>query len=372
MKISLLIPVGNHAKVLPALLRELGPLAKKNANLEILFVDAGSGDGGDALIEAAKLPRAQWLRESRRGLAEALNRGLAAARGELLLFLAADTVPRAGWLPAMEKALESGDLAVGQTLSRAEKKSGMPGRVAAKLFSGHSERTAHARGHALPWGPYTNLGARRSLVEKIGPFSPEAAAAFDIDWCWRGMLKGARIVYARAAKTQQSRGPDHRALLEEFERYGLGEAWLHRTYSFLLSPEDQAPDPLLASVDAFRRLREHAAARQLKSLLVPLEEVAVAFAGGVRLGYEHPHRECPLERSVPREAIAWENGPKETTVFVPGKGVATLKGKQRQIWEAMRAGASPSELVRLFTRVFRVDEHTAHHELAHFRENFEP
>lgn len=362
MKTSLLIPVFNHANHLPPLLRAL-----RSAKAEIIFIDQGSTDESLSLLENANV-----IREPRHGLAEALNRGISAASGELLLFLAADAVPAPQWVKAMEKALGEADLVVGQTTSRAEKKPSAYGKLAAKLFSGHSERTARAHGHALPWGPVANLGARRTLLEKTGPFSPDSASAFDIDWCWRAMLQGARIAYAKDARVEQARSQKREHLLEEFERFGFGEAWLHRTYAFLLSPEDQKPDPLLASVDAFNRLLHRSQAANSKALRPTLEEVSVAFANGVRLGYERAHRECPLERSAPKSAIAWASGAKELTVFVPGKGLATLKGKELQLWEAMRAGANASELIQLFMRLFKADFPTAQHEVAHFRENFQP
>jgi hypothetical protein len=324
------------------------------------------------MLEAAKLERSKVLRESRRGFAEPLNRGLAESTGDLLLLLDADALPEAGWAAKMQKALESADLVVGNTLTLPPRKRTPYSQIAAKLFEGHSERTAHARGHALPWGPTCNLGFRRALLEKTGPFSPEATSAFDIDWCWRAVLKGARLAYREDARVKHARRSERRALLEQFERYGLGEAWLHRTYAFLLSPEDQSPDPLLSGVDAFRRLRYQSDAARVKALTPFLDEVAAAFAGGVRLGYERPHRECPLERAAPAGAVSWRSGPKSVTVFVPGKGLASLTGKQLQLWEAIEAGSSEEALTRLFMKLFKAKEHEAHHEVHAFKESLSP
>lgn len=371
MKTSVLIPVFNEALHIPSLLRTLAPVIRKAKDLEILFIDNGSTDGSPEMLEAAKLPGSRVLREPRRGFAEPLNRGISEASGDLLLFLDADALPAPNWAVEMEKALAACDLAVGQTLSLAPKKRTPYAQVAMKLFAGHSERTAHARGHALPWGPTCNLGIRRTLLEKVGPFSPEATSAFDIDWCWRAVLQGARLEYVAKAKVQHARRTERRALLEQFERYGMGEAWLHRTYAFLLSPEDQSADPLLAGVDAFRRLRYLSDAAKVKALAPVLDEVAAAFAGGVRLGYERPHRECPLERAVPERAISWRNGRQAVTVFVPGKGLAVMSGKQLQLWQALANGATDAELTKLFRKLFKASEHDAHHEAEEFRRSLE-
>jgi hypothetical protein len=298
-----------------------------------------------------------------------LNLGLAKSSGDHILFLDAQAVPDSGWAAAMDKALVNNDLVVGQTSSLAPKKKTPYATLATKLFQGHSERSAHARGHALPWGPTSNLGVRRKLLDLVGPFSVEAAGAIDIDWCWRAVLKGARIHYAKDAKVSQARPSERSELLEQFERFGLGEAWLHRTYSFLLSAEDQNANPLLAGVDAFRRLRHGSDAAKIKSLIPALEEVAAAFAGGVRLGYERPHRESRLDRSMPKNAISWWNGPKTKTVFVPSKGLAVLEGKQLQLWEAMQAGEDEEHLTKLFMRLFKAKEAEARHEVEDFRQS---
>ncbi len=372
MKTSILIPVYNEAPRIPALLKALSAVTKKTKNLEIIFIDNGSTDGGRELLEAASLKSMRVLQEPRKGFAEPLNLGVAEASGDYLLFLDADAIPDPLWAKAMQAALEQSDFVVGQTTSLPVKKPTPYGRLAAKLFSGHSERTAHAQGHALPWGPTCNLGARRALVKKTGPFSPEATSAFDIDWCWRALLQGGRISYSKAAKVQHLRRNSRRELLEQFERYGLGEAWLHRTYSFLLSPEDQQTDPLLSAVQAFQRLRHQSEAAKVKALHKPLEEVAAAFAGGVRLGYERPHRDCPLERTTPDSAIAWRNSAKSVTLFVPGKGVTSLEGKQLQLWEAIRSGMDGAGLVKLFRRLFKASEEEAKHVLHDFRSSLAP
>jgi GT2 family glycosyltransferase len=372
LKKSILVPVFNDALRVPSLLRALTTATRKTKDFEILFIDNGSTDGSHEMLETARLPHSRVLRESRVGFAEPLNSGIAEAAGDILLFLDAGSMPDANWVTEMEKALQGCDVAVGNTVSLAPKKATPYSRVATKLFEKHSERTAHARGHALPWGPAGNLGAHRSIVEKAGPFSTEASSAFDIDWCWRTLLAGGILSYAGKAKVARLCPTEKRALLEEFERYGLGEAWLHRTYAFLLSPDDRHADPLLAGVDAFSRLRHQSNASGVKTLAPTLDEVSAAFSGGVRIGYERPHRECPLERSIPAFALSWSNGPNSTTVFVPGKGLAALGGKQRQLFSAIKGGMSEHDLVHLFMKLFKANHHEAEHEVAEFRSSLTP
>lgn len=85
MSLSIVIPVLNEAEQLPQALTELAPLCARGT--EIIVVDGGSRDGstGIALQAGARLLR------THAGRARQMNAGAAVARGELLLFLHADT-----------------------------------------------------------------------------------------------------------------------------------------------------------------------------------------------------------------------------------------------------------------------------------------
>lgn len=58
-------------------------------NLEHIVIDGHSNDGTQAIVAAAR-HRVRWISEPDRGIYHAMNKGLALARGELLLFLNAD------------------------------------------------------------------------------------------------------------------------------------------------------------------------------------------------------------------------------------------------------------------------------------------
>jgi glycosyltransferase involved in cell wall biosynthesis len=367
MNVSILVPVFPEDEILPPFFSALKTFKKA----EILFVNHES-ETNLAILRAfgAHRERVRILEEKRRGRAESLNRAVAQAEGELLLFLSPSSVPSASWLKEMEEAAEEADLVVGETSSALLGKATPYGRLALKLFQGHSKRTAHAQGHALPWGPACNLGIQKSLFETIGPFSPEAAGAFDIDWCWRALLAGASLRYAPKAAVKRFRANQREALLREFDAYGLGEAWLNRSYAFL--SEAQEEDPLLAGVQAFKRLRFHSEAAGVKQLQEPLEEVAAAFGSGVRTGYERPHRPCAMERALPEEAIGWWSGSKEKTIFVPGKGLTTLQGKPLQVWEAWAGGGSEEELLKLFQKLFKATPEEASDALEDFISSLSP
>ncbi len=88
--LSLVIPTLNAAAALPA---TLASLEERPAASQIIVSDGGSGDGTVRLARQAGLS----VVEAPRGRGSQLAAGAAAATGDWLLFLHADTIPAPGW-----------------------------------------------------------------------------------------------------------------------------------------------------------------------------------------------------------------------------------------------------------------------------------
>jgi rSAM/selenodomain-associated transferase 2 len=84
-RISIVVPVLNEADGIAAALAALAPLRARGH--EAIVVDGGSSDGTAALARGS----ADRVISARRGRASQMNAGAALARGEVLLFLHADT-----------------------------------------------------------------------------------------------------------------------------------------------------------------------------------------------------------------------------------------------------------------------------------------
>jgi len=85
LKLSIILPVLDEEAGIAAALMALAPFRARGA--EVIVVDGGSRDGTAALAA----PLADRVITSERGRAVQMNAGAAAARGDVLLFLHADT-----------------------------------------------------------------------------------------------------------------------------------------------------------------------------------------------------------------------------------------------------------------------------------------
>ncbi len=100
MKVSFVIPAYNEedylGRCLDAVFREIGG----RTDAEVIVVDNNSTDGTAAV--ARRYPGVRLIREARRGANAARKRGFEEARGKLIAFPDADTMPPAGWLAGAE------------------------------------------------------------------------------------------------------------------------------------------------------------------------------------------------------------------------------------------------------------------------------
>ncbi|MFN8110114.1 MAG: glycosyltransferase family 2 protein [Thermoleophilia bacterium] len=97
--VSVVVPALNEERYLGECLASL--MAQTGVAFEVIVVDNGSTDGTSAVAAAAG---ARVVHEPRRGVCNARQAGLAAARGEVVVSADADTVYPAGWLAGIRAA----------------------------------------------------------------------------------------------------------------------------------------------------------------------------------------------------------------------------------------------------------------------------
>ncbi|HWU27594.1 MAG TPA: glycosyltransferase family 2 protein, partial [Microbacterium sp.] len=87
--ISVIVPAHNEAAGIEAAVRSI---AASRRPVEIIVVDDGSTDGTADIVEALGLPQVTVIRQPNGGKPSALNTGIAAARGEIVVMVDGDTV----------------------------------------------------------------------------------------------------------------------------------------------------------------------------------------------------------------------------------------------------------------------------------------
>jgi GT2 family glycosyltransferase len=171
---------------------------------EVVLVDQGDAElpRAFAALTAAGV-ELNHHRVERMGTSRARNRGIAAARNELVVFTDDDCVPDARWLEHLLPAAAAGG-ASGRVLPLPDE---TPGLVPVSSRVANERRTFRPGDRTLPWevGTGGNLAARRDYLdrvngfdERLGPGTPFAAAE-DIDLIDRLLQAGCEFVYEPGA-----------------------------------------------------------------------------------------------------------------------------------------------------------------------------
>ncbi len=237
--VSVIVPIYNGAADLPALLACLQAQTYPEGQVEYLLVDNNSRDRTAELIQTASRtwPAVRLVQEPAiQSSYAARNRGICAARYDLLAFTDADCRPEPDWLRYLVQPLQQPEigLVVGEIL-------GLPGRT---WLERHAERhqvlsQKFTLAHPFcPYGQTANLAVRAAALERVGLFRPYLTTGGDADLCWR-ILRETEWRYAFAP--QAIIRHRHRATLGEFRsqwrRYGRSNRYLHELYGVPLMPE---------------------------------------------------------------------------------------------------------------------------------------
>jgi glycosyltransferase involved in cell wall biosynthesis len=229
--ISVIVCTRDRPELLRTCLESLSKL--QGALHEIIVVDNGSGP--ETAQIAAGYP-IRLIREERRGLCRARNRGLTEARGEIVAFLDDDVIVDSHWLAAVAAGFASPLIAgvIGLVVPyELRTPSQRIFESLGGLGRGFKRQVYHRSLPATPAGDIgvgANMAFRRTALLKHGPFhegldvGTPTQAGGDIDMFYRFLKGGEMILYEPAMLV----GHRHREYLSDLRllryRYSVGAA----------------------------------------------------------------------------------------------------------------------------------------------------
>ncbi|MEK6276718.1 MAG: glycosyltransferase [Actinomycetota bacterium] len=223
--VSVVVPVLNGEETIGDCLSSLLRMDYPRDRCEIIVVDNGCTDSTAQIVQSFPV---RCVREGRRGVSHARNRGIAESRGEVLAFTDADCMVTTRWLAELVRPLsdDNASAAVGEIVA-------YPPRTPAERYVARrkpywQEWVARAR---VPWFLLGNSAFRRGVFGQIGAFDPSAIGCDDIDFSFRFFGAGHRLDYCRTAIVFHRHRATVGALFTQQMRGGRGRALMCQRYS---------------------------------------------------------------------------------------------------------------------------------------------
>ncbi|MCX6138972.1 MAG: glycosyltransferase family 2 protein [Ignavibacteriales bacterium] len=191
--VSIIILNHNGKNFLDACLT--GVLAQAYPAFEIILVDNGSSDGSVEFVRE-KFPAIRVVAlESNQGFAGGNNRGVEAARHDLIVLLNNDTRVEEGWLKALVDAVEPDDVAAASSLILTD---GIPARYYEKNgsinFLGHNIMRVFEKREDIFFAGGASLMYKRNILGL--PFDEDYFAyAEDVHLSLRARFLGLRVLH---------------------------------------------------------------------------------------------------------------------------------------------------------------------------------
>lgn len=216
----MIIPVYNSPEQLRECLVALAEQSFPRDRFEVIVVDNGSPESHRPIVEAQ--PGCIYLEERQPGSYAARNRGLLAARGEILAFTDADCLPQPNWLFEGNRALaEHAECGF------------VGGRV--EIFPVNSERPTAVELYDMAMGlrqdsnvdrwhfaATANMFTRRSIMDRVGPFNSTLKSSGDLDWGQRATAAGALGHYEESAVVRHPARDSLAAIIRQQRRHAGG------------------------------------------------------------------------------------------------------------------------------------------------------
>jgi glycosyltransferase involved in cell wall biosynthesis len=237
-KVSILVPTLNCVGDLPGFLTCIRAQTYPADAIEVLVIDNGSNDG---TYEAARAAGVIALRREERGRARALNTGITAASGTLLLTTDLSCRPASNWVDSVVRTFEAypragcvaGDIKMLKTTRNAVLDFQERANYMSPLLALNRTRVPY-----LPFADGANASFRKSLFDEIGGFEETFVKGADVEICYRMfVLTDYELIFNAHALVWEAGEPTLRALLHQRFRMGIGANLMQMKFPGLYEQE---------------------------------------------------------------------------------------------------------------------------------------
>jgi cellulose synthase/poly-beta-1,6-N-acetylglucosamine synthase-like glycosyltransferase len=227
---SVVVPAFNEAVGIERAVRSL---AKSSyPDFEVIVVDDGSSDGTADLVDRLQLERVRVIRQANAGKSAALNRGIAAARGEVIVMVDADTVFERDSLRKVIAPLAAPEVGAVSGNTKVGNRSGMLGRWQhiEYVMGFNLDRRLFDVLRCMPTVPGAIGAARRKALADAGGLSSDTLAE-DTDLTIAIGRAGWEVVYAEEARAWTEAPATLAELWRQRYRWSYGTmqaVWKHK------------------------------------------------------------------------------------------------------------------------------------------------
>lgn len=188
--VSVVTPSFNQGRFLEATIQSV--LSQDYPSLEYIVVDGGSGDGSREIIQKYGSRLAWWVSEKDRGQTDAINKGMAHARGSILAWLNSDDTYLPGAIASVVECFQA-DPGAGLIYGDANYMD-ETGRVIGRFPSAQTDLRRLRQGYVHI--PQQAAFFRADLWASIGPLDPSYHFAMDYD-LWVRIARRAAVKHVK-------------------------------------------------------------------------------------------------------------------------------------------------------------------------------
>ena len=219
---SVVIPALNCADEVDACVAALRAQDYPPERIQIVVADNGSDDGTPEKLRDLGV---HTVIRNERGRSRALNAGLAAATGDIILTTDMSCIARPDWVRRVvtcfddpEVGCVAGDIRMVPDNSNMALRYQMRNRYMSPLPAFNRRQLPF-----LPYADGANASFRREVFEEIGGFEESFFKAADVEICYRLLiLTDYKIVFCPDCLMEETGEPDLGTLLHQRYRMGLG------------------------------------------------------------------------------------------------------------------------------------------------------